>query len=55
MTEMTNEDLETFTSLRLIAVAESADDPVLSFRDVFCLVNIFSAFVGEGVIPLRNA
>lgn len=49
MTGMTMEDLATFISCRLIPVTESADDPVLSFRDVFCLVKIFSRFVREGV------
>jgi hypothetical protein len=50
MTGMLNEDVETFISCRLIAVTEPADDPVLSFRDAFCLVKIFSRFVREGVI-----
>lgn len=50
MTEMTKADVETFITCRLIAVTESADDPVLSFRDAFCLVKIFSRFVREGVI-----
>jgi len=50
MTRLTKEDVETFISCRLIAVTESADDPVISFRDIFCLAKIFSRFVREGVI-----
>lgn len=45
MTRMTQEDLRFFNSCRLIEVTESADDPVLSFRDVFCLLKIFSRFI----------
>jgi hypothetical protein len=54
MTGLTKEDLEAFISCRLIAVTEFADDPGLSFRDVFCLVKIFSGFVDQGVIPERS-
>lgn len=50
MTGMTKEDLEFFISCRLIEVTESGDDPVLSFRDIYCLMKIFSRFVREGVI-----
>lgn len=50
MIGMWDEDVKIFVSCRLIAVTEPADDPVLSFRDLFCLVKIFSRFVREGVI-----
>ncbi len=51
MTGMQIEDVETFISCRLIAVSEPAGDTVLLFRDVLCLVKIFSRFVDQGVIP----
>lgn len=54
ITGIPKEDLELFISCRLIAVTEPAHDPVLSFRDVFCLVKIFSGFVDQGVIPERS-
>ena len=54
MTGLQNEDVETFVSCRLIAVTESADDVVVSFRDVFCLIKIFSRFIAQGVIPERS-
>ena len=50
MTRMTKEDLEILISCRLITVTESADDPVLSIRDVYGLVRIFSRFVAQGII-----
>jgi hypothetical protein len=50
MTGMTKEDLETFISCRLISMTEAAEDPVLSFRDVICLVKIFSAFARQEMI-----
>lgn len=51
MTEMTMEDIGFFVSLRLIECVEAGDDPVLSFRDVYGLVRIFSRFVAQGIIP----
>lgn len=51
MTVMTKEDLEILISCRLITVAESADDPVLSFRDVYGLMRIFTRFVDQGIMP----
>lgn len=55
MTGVTKEDLEFFISCRLIAVRESAGDPVLSFSGVYALVRIFSRFAGEGVISWEPA
>ncbi len=53
MTGMTKQDFEFFMSCRLIAVTQPGDDPVLSFRDVFCLVKIFSRFNREGLLDLK--
>lgn len=50
LTGMTKEDLETFISCGLIAVIESAYDPVLSFRVVFCFVTMFPRFNREGMM-----
>lgn len=50
MTGLTREDVEFFVSLRLISVIEAGGDPLLSFKDVFCLAMILERFVGEGVI-----
>lgn len=49
LTGMPKEDLEFFISCRLIAVTEPAGDPILSLRDIFCLVKIFSRVVDEGI------
>ncbi len=46
-TGMTKEDLELFIACGLLAMTENADDPVLSLKDVFCLVKIFSRFLRE--------
>ena len=50
LTGLTREDAEFFVSLRLIEGVEAGEDPLLSFKDVFCLVKIFERFFGEGVI-----
>lgn len=50
LTGMTDEDLGFFISCRLIQVVEESNDPVLSFSDVYCLMNILSRFAREGVI-----
>lgn len=50
MTGLSDEDVEFFVSLRLICVVELGEDPLLSFKDVFCLVKIFERCFGEGVI-----
>lgn len=50
LTGLTREDVEFFVSLGLISVIEVGEDPLLSFKDVFCLVKIFEPFVAEGVI-----
>ncbi len=47
---LTREDVEVFVSLSLISVIDAAEDSLLSFRDVFCLVKIFERFVHQGII-----
>jgi len=49
LTGLTREDLELFTfAIPLIEIVEGGDDPLLSFKDVFCLVKIFERAVDEG-------
>lgn len=43
-------DVEFFVSLRLIECVEAGEDPLLSFKDVFCLMRTFERFVAEGII-----
>ncbi len=50
MTGMTKGDLEFFISLRLIEFSDPATDLLLSFRDIYCLMKIFSRFVAQGII-----
>lgn len=51
LTGLTREDLELFTvAIPLIEIVEAGDDPLLSFKYVFCLVKIFDRFVREGAI-----
>lgn len=50
LTGLTWEDIEFFVSLGLISVIAPGEDPVLSFKDVSCLVNIFERFVDDEVI-----
>ena len=47
LTGLTREDVEFFISLRLISVIEAGEDPLVSFRDVFCLVRIFERICSE--------
>lgn len=51
LTGLTREDVEFFVSLRFIECVEAGEDPLLSFRDVFCLVKVFEGIGKEGVNP----
>lgn len=50
LTGLTREDIGFFVSLRLISVVEAGEDPLLSFKDVFCLMRILERFVDQGTI-----
>lgn len=51
LTGLSAEDIELFVSFSLIEVVEAGEDPLLPFRDFFCLVKIFDRSFDEGVIP----
>lgn len=52
LTGLKREDMELFTvAIPLIEIVEAGDDPLLQFKDVFCLVKIFERFMDERIVP----